>query len=87
MGRANEGGASSPGQPSLSSLPGPSPLLSMSSAIWEASRASPSITGQMGWLAPEMVKPAASILLRNLKVPGGVRGQMPELGRGITRQR
>lgn len=49
----------------LSSLPR-SPLLSMSSAITEASRASPSMTGQMGWSFPEMVKPAAVILLLNL---------------------
>lgn len=43
-----------------------SPLLSMSSAITAASRASPSMTGQMGWSFPEMVKPAAVILLLNL---------------------
>lgn len=48
-----------------SSLPG-SPLFSMSSAITAASRASPSMTGQMGWSFPEMVKPAAVILLLNL---------------------
>lgn len=50
----------------LPPLPRRSPLLSMSSAITEASRASPSITGQMGWSFPEMVKPAAVILLLNL---------------------
>lgn len=49
----------------LSPLPR-SPLLSMSSAITDASRASPSMTGQMGWSFPEMVKPAAVILLLNL---------------------
>lgn len=43
-----------------------SPLLSMSSAITAASRASPSMTGQMGCSFPEMVKPAAVILLLNL---------------------
>lgn len=49
----------------LSPLPR-SPLLSMSSATTDASRASPSMTGQMGWSFPEMVKPAAVILLLNL---------------------
>jgi len=48
-----------------SSVPG-SPLFSMSSAITAASRASPSMTGQIGWSFPEMVKPAAVILLLNL---------------------
>lgn len=48
-----------------SSLPS-SPLFSMSSAITAASRASPSMTGQIGWSFPEMVKPAAVILLLNL---------------------
>lgn len=43
-----------------------SPLLSMSSAITAASRASPSMTGQMGWSFPEMVKPAVVILFLNL---------------------
>lgn len=59
---------------SQSSLPR-SPLLSMSSAITAASRASPSMTGQMGWSFPEMVKPAAVILLLKLvrRTRGGVK--------------
>ena len=43
-----------------------SPSFSISSDIREASRASPSITGQMGWAEPAMVKPACVILFLNL---------------------
>lgn len=42
------------------------PSFNMSSAISEASRASPSITGQIGWADPEMVKPALVIAFLNL---------------------
>lgn len=61
-----------------SSLPR-SPLLSMSSAITAASRASPSMTGQMGWSFPEMVKPAAVILLLKLvrRTRGGLKACHP----------
>lgn len=54
--------------------PGLLPFLNMSSAIWEDNRASPNITGQMGWSAPETVKPAAAILLRNLGTQLSVTG-------------
>lgn len=52
------------------------PFFNMSSAICEDNRASPSITGQMGWSAPEIVKPAASILLRNLGTQLSVTGKL-----------
>lgn len=47
-------------------FPDVSPSFSMSSDIREASRASPSITGQIGWAEPAMVKPACVILFLNL---------------------
>lgn len=43
-------------------------LPSIASANCEANRASPSMTGQMGWLSPAIVKPASVICDRNLSV-------------------